>query len=184
MAYVRSVPPVEKEVPELKFGPVAMLLSSFNQMPVMFPAKVIDHSRGFDLKPVEGPTAEFGKYLVNSCIGCHGRDYAGGKIPGGDPSWPPAANIRLGALGWTRADFMTMIQTGVSKSTGQKMRIPMPIKALKHMNETETEALWGFLSSLKQPRGRRRPCCHPRPVRRGSRVSEAHRRWPGRRPSG
>ena len=149
IAFIRSVPAVEKPDHENVFGPVAKIMGALGKMPVVFPARFIDHNRGLGAKPPEGPTEEFGKYLANACTGCHGSNYLGGPIPGGDPSWPAASNIRLGALGWDRATFTNVIKTGIAKSTGQPIRIPMPIVALQQMNDTESEALWKYLSSLK-----------------------------------
>ena len=92
----------------------------------------------------------FGEYLAASCIGCHGEEYRGGKIPGGDPSWPPASNIRLGADStWTEENFREMLKTGVSPKTGKPLQLPMPIELLKKLNSMEQEALWLFLSSLR-----------------------------------
>lgn len=150
VAYVKSVPAVQKASHENTFGPVAKTLSMLGQMPVMFPAKVMNLQKGFGEKPEEGPTKAFGQYLANSCVGCHGNEFRGGKIPGGDPSWPEAANIRFGGkAGWTEDTFKNAILTGISPSTKQKFRYPMPIGLLAQMNETEVKALWEYLSSLK-----------------------------------
>jgi mono/diheme cytochrome c family protein len=96
---------------------------------------------------------ELGKriYSVRSgCIDCHGVEYKGGKIPGGDPSWPEASNIRLGDNStWTEQSFKNVILTGVSPTTKQTLRPPMPIALLKQMNEMEIKALWLYLSTLK-----------------------------------
>lgn len=150
IAFLRSVPEVEAENHENTFGPIARVLSVMNQMPVMFPARVVDQTKGFAEKPTEEVSVAFGRYLANSCIGCHGSEYKGGKIPGGDPSWPSAANIRLGNGGiWTEEKFKEMILTGISPTTQAALRPPMPIALLKQMNETEIKSLWMFLSSLQ-----------------------------------
>lgn len=149
VAFLRSVPEVNQENSKNTFGPIAKMLSVFGKMPVMFPAEFIDSKKGFAAKPEEGPTIEFGKYLSNSCIGCHGTELKGGPIPGGDPAWPPAANIRLGSNSkWTEQAFYQMIKTGKSNITGQDLRPPMPIALLKQMNDMEIKAIWLYLSSL------------------------------------
>ena len=148
IAFIRSVPEVKKENHKNTFGPVARVLSSFGKMPVMFSAFAIDQTKGFGEKPPEEPTLAFGQYLANSCVGCHGAEYRGGTIPGGDPAWPAAANVRLGAdTFWTEAKFRDMIATGISPKTGNALRAPMPVALLKQMNETEIKALWLFLQS-------------------------------------
>lgn len=150
VAYIRSVPAVEKESHTNTFGPIAKMLSAFGKIPVMFPAKIINLQKGFSEKPPEGPTVEFGKYLTNACIGCHGEDLKGGKIQGGDPSWPEAPNIRLGAESkWNENLFKEVIKTGVSPISKNKLRAPMPVNLLAQMNEEEIQAIWLYLSSLK-----------------------------------
>ncbi|MFC7338317.1 c-type cytochrome [Haloferula chungangensis] len=150
IAYLRSVPAVESTPHVNSFGPVARTLAVFGKMPIMFPASIIDLQQGFAEKPAEGGTAEFGRYLAASCTGCHGADFQGGPIPGGDPSWPPASNIRLGADPvWSLESFTTMIRTGTSPTTGVAMRPPMPVHLLKQLNEEEITALWKYLGSLK-----------------------------------
>ena len=149
IAYIRSVPPVDTTPHPNTYGPVARMLSAFDKMPVMFPAENIDPTQGFAEKPMEGPTAAFGQYLAASCIGCHGSDYTGGKIPGGDPSWPAASNIRLGADPmWSEESFVQMIRTGVSPLTGETLQPPMPIHLLQQLTQDETIALWKYLKTL------------------------------------
>lgn len=148
--YIRSVEPVEKESHVNSFGPVAKVLSSLGKMPVMFPAHLIDHNQGFAQKPIEAPTVAFGKYLAFSCTGCHGANYEGGPIPGGDPSWPEASNIRFGQNDlWNEESFYKLLETGVSPISGNAIRFPMPIESLKKLNEVEKKALWLYLSELK-----------------------------------
>ena len=150
VAYLRSAAPVERQNFVNIYGPVAKTMSFLGQMPVMFPAKILDLNKGFGEKPEEGPTKAFGQYLAHSCVGCHGHEFRGGKIPGGDPSWPEASNIRLGMNPlWTEESFTQLIKTGVSPISSQPLRLPMPIAQLQQMNEVEIKALWSFLSTLE-----------------------------------
>lgn len=150
IAYLRSVPPVTTTPHENSFGPVARTLAVLGKMPIMFPAAVIDQTQGFAEKPPEAGNAAFGRYLAASCTGCHGQEFKGGLIPGGDPSWPPASDIRLGANPvWTADSFNTMIRTGISPISGTSLRPPMPVHLLKQLNPDETKALWEYLGTLK-----------------------------------
>lgn len=116
----------------------------------MFPAAGIDPTKGFAEKPPEAANIKFGEYLASSCKGCHGGNFEGGRIPGGDPSWPPAANIRLGANSvWTANSFDTMIRTGITPTTGKSLRPPMSTHLLKQLNPVEIKALWAYLKNLK-----------------------------------
>jgi mono/diheme cytochrome c family protein len=151
IAFVRSVPAVENAAePSNSFGPVAKIMSVLGKMPVIFPAEAIDQKKPFEDKPAEGPTHEFGRYLARSCTGCHGENFGGGPIPGGDPSWPLASDIRLGQnAAWTEETFTNMLKSGISPLTQKELRAPMPVAQLKQLNEMESKALWTFLSSLK-----------------------------------
>ncbi len=149
IAYIRSVESVSKPSHENHFGPIARVLASLNKMPVMFPAHHIDLKKDFANKPEEAASLEFGEYLAKTCVGCHGSEYRGGAIPGGDPSWPKATNIRFGAQPeWTEEKFYQMMETGVSPLTGKNIRPPMPVNLLKQFSDMEKKALWLYLSQL------------------------------------
>lgn len=151
IAYIRSVPSVEQTHPKADIGPVAKILFLLGKMPTVAPAEEVRFSEEFETKPEEGPTAEFGSYLARTaCTGCHGPQLAGGPIRGGAPDWPPAADLRLGSkAGYSREKLIAALREGTSGYTGQPIKLPMPIALTKQMSETEVEALWLYLSSLK-----------------------------------
>jgi mono/diheme cytochrome c family protein len=146
VAFLRSVSPVERPNGEIKLGPVAKVLTATGKLPTMITAEVVDHSAGFNPKPPEAPTLEFGRYLVRSaCIGCHGPQLRGGPVPGGAPDWPPASDISPPIVStWTKEQFFHIMRTGIS-STGEPIRLPMPVALTAQMNDTELEAMWRFL---------------------------------------
>lgn len=151
IAYAKSVPPVDNVLPASTLGPVARALLVANQMP-LFAAEDIDHanSRAPALAPEAGVTKEFGGYLVNTagCQGCHGPTLSGGKIPGGDPSWPPAANITpAGLKGYDEVSFMNTLRTG-KRPDGSKIKDPMPIEWTKEMTDDEIRAVWLYLKTV------------------------------------
>lgn len=115
-------------------------------------AERIDHS--LPPPPVEpdAPTAKHGAYVVNTCIGCHGANLSGGKIPGAPPDWPAAANLTPGeGSGMTRyADaeaFKAMLRTG-KRPDGSAVSSVMPFGALKELNDVDTQALFLHLKAL------------------------------------
>jgi mono/diheme cytochrome c family protein len=108
IAYVRSVPPIDREQPPGTLGPVTRALGLFGRFPIA-PASTIDHdrvtfARAHDLTdPVR-----VGEHLVTTggCRNCHGPELTGG---GGPP--PGGSNITpTGMKGWTEADFITAIR--------------------------------------------------------------------------
>jgi mono/diheme cytochrome c family protein len=151
IAYLRSVPSVEKRNTPIEIGPVGKMVYAIGKFPVLTPASMINHKSGFVAKPKEAANIEFGKYLVNSaCTGCHGPELMGGPVIGGAPDWPPAANLRFkGRDNWTQKSFFKTMQTGTSAQTGQYLRLPMAA-LVGRLNEKELTAIWLYLSSLEQ----------------------------------
>lgn len=151
IAYLRSVPAVERSTSPVEVGPLPRLLYALGKFPTLLPAETIDPSRGFDEKPHEAPTAAFGRYLASaSCSGCHGSEFRGGPIPGAPPDWAAAAPIRLGADGrWNLDGFVRTMREGRSALDGHALRAPMPVSVFRKMNDVELAALWNFLSTLR-----------------------------------
>jgi mono/diheme cytochrome c family protein len=150
IAYLRQLPEVERDRQPITIGPLAKVLYSFDQIPALLSTYYLDLNKDFSTKPVEAPTKEFGSYLANSaCIGCHNPQFSGGPIQGAPPEWAAAADIRFGTKGdWTEEKFMQCMLSGVSPTTGETMKFPMPVNIVKNMNETELKALWAYLSTL------------------------------------
>lgn len=150
VAYIRSVPAVNQESMPVELGPIAYMLIALEKAPSFIPAQLIAHQDlKFSEKPKEGVTSEFGQYLVKtSCAGCHRADLTGGLIPGGDPSWPPAANLTQKALGsWNEAGFIKAMRTGVNPQ-GKKIGMPMPIALTSKMSDLELKAMWAYMKTL------------------------------------
>jgi cytochrome c553 len=85
VAYLRTQPPVDHNVPERATGWLAEALVGAG----VFPTSVQPAVTGEQAAPPAGPTAEYGHYLVQifACGGCHGADLAG-KKPGQGPAGP------------------------------------------------------------------------------------------------
>lgn len=148
VAYLRTVPSVDRENGPIELGPLAKMLIAAGKLPTAYTADIIDHSQPFTNKPAEEPTAEFGKYLANACTGCHNPQFTGGPIPGGAPDWPPAADLtKLDS--WSAEDFYKLMRTGVNPQ-GATMRPPFPIALTSHMSDLELQALWEFFAKLSK----------------------------------
>lgn len=149
VAYIRSVPPVDREVQRPVLGPLGSVLMATGK--INLTAETCDHQKPHAAAP---PTAavslEFGKHLVQVCAGCHGSNLAGGPIPGGPPDWPHAANLTpVGLPGWTYDDFVRALREGKSKD-GHTLRPPMAgmVTYAKNITETEFKAMWAYLQSV------------------------------------
>jgi len=114
-------------------------------------AAKIDHAAPPSTPVPEGVTVAHGKYVAAMCIGCHGATLAGGKIPGGPPDWPEAANLTPGERGvmarYADAEgFAAMFKTG-RRPDGGKVAV-MPFESLREMSDTDVRALHLYLKSL------------------------------------
>lgn len=149
IAYVRSVPPVDNELPPTSIGLVARGLILANKLPI-YRADLITHTQPIPAATPVGPTPEYGKYIasVGGCIGCHGPTLSGGKIADGDPAWPPAANLTpTGLAKYTEADFTTVLRTG-KRQSGVQANDAMPWRMTREMTDDEIKAVWLFLKTV------------------------------------
>jgi len=113
IAYIKSVPPVDRVPVALQIGLLFRGLFVAGQVPLVS-AELIDHTAPVVAQP-PSVSVEYGQYLVASCTGCHQANFAGGPLPGQTEDSPPAANLTpAGRLSrWTEADFIQTIRSGV-----------------------------------------------------------------------
>lgn len=144
IAYVKTVPAVDREMPAPAPGPMARALSVFNQFP-LFPARLIDHDRvTFATPKDERNPAAMGEQLVASagCIGCHGPDFTGGFGPP-----PGAANITpVGIGGWSEKDFMTALRDH-KRPNGTPIAEGMP-RGYGQMSDADLCNILAFLKTV------------------------------------
>jgi cytochrome c1 len=99
----------------------------------------------------EGPTAAHGAYVANMCIGCHGATLSGGKIPGGPPDWPAAANLTPGAgssmAQYDSAEKFRAMMHGGKRGDGSAIKV-MPFESLSALNDTDLNALHAYLRTV------------------------------------
>ena len=146
IAYLKTVPKVDRDSVPVKVGPVARALMLAGEIKIA--AEHIDHA---GLRPpvvTPGITVDYGRYLAVGCTGCHGEQFAGGRIAGAPPDWPLSRNLTpAGDLArWTEADFLKVLETGV-RPDGKQLSPVMPL-AFGKMNDVEKKALWTYLKTL------------------------------------
>jgi mono/diheme cytochrome c family protein len=150
IGYVRQMPPAQGGPAVVQLPMPLKALYAIGVIPDA--ASKIDH-RLPPAQPVpEGVTVEHGAYVANACIGCHGPRLEGGRIPGSPPDWPPAASLRPTADGPMRAyadarAFGEMFKTG-KRPDGSEIKV-MPFLSLKEMKDTDVQALFLYLRSLR-----------------------------------
>ncbi len=146
IAYLKTVPKVDRDSVPVTVGPVARALMLAGEIKIA--AEHIDHA---GLRPpvvTPGITVDYGRYLAVGCTGCHGEQFAGGRIPGAPPDWPASRNLTpSGDLArWSEADFLKVLETGV-RPDGKQLNPVMPI-AFGKMTDVEKKALWTYLRTL------------------------------------
>lgn len=155
VAYVRSLPPVAGTGAEVRLPLPARVLYGFGA--IQDAAAKIDHGLPPAAPVSEGVNLQHGAYVANMCLGCHGPQLTGGRIPGGPPDWPAAANLTpVAASGMARYAepdaFMKMLKTG-QRPDGSKIQV-MPFESLGALSETDMRALHLYLRSLPaRPQG-------------------------------
>ena len=150
VSYVRKLEPVSNGAVAIVELPLpAWVLYGFDAIPDA--AQRIDHSLPPAKPVVAGVTAEHGAYVANMCQGCHGAKLSGGKIPGGPPEWPPAANITPGEGSVMPrypdvAAFQAMLRNG-KRPDGTAIQV-MPFESLSKLSDVDAQALYAFLKTV------------------------------------
>jgi cytochrome c553 len=99
--------------------------------------------------PPEGPTAEYGEYLISSVAGC--RDCHGANLAGGIPTdnGPPAGpSLTTVGQRWSEADFIKAMRTG-TKPDGVAFSEEMPWQEINAFaSDDDLKALYAYLKTL------------------------------------
>jgi mono/diheme cytochrome c family protein len=143
IAYLKSIPPVNKKLPQTTLGPLGRLLVL--QDPTMLPASIIDHEAlGKQSVPKPEASKEYGAYLTNTCKFCHEENLAGGDTPGAGLNLTPGGNL----ANWTFEDFRHALKTGETPEGHRLDPELMPWKNIGQLNDMEMKAIWLYLTSL------------------------------------
>jgi mono/diheme cytochrome c family protein len=145
IAYLKTLPPADMTITKARsVGPIARIVSILGGFPLL-PASLIPAVVNRAVV-AEGPTAEYGKYLIETggCTGCHGPNLGGAKM--GSTTTPNLT--RSGELAkWTEADFVKVIRTGV-RPDGRILSAEMPWPFMKGLTDTELSAMWKYLQAV------------------------------------
>lgn len=151
IAYLKSLPPVDRDPGKTEVGPMARVLYTVGELPLL-PAEMIDHDAPRTDAPPEGPTAEYGEYLAAGCTGCHGAGFSGGKIPGTPPEWLPASNItpdkETGIGEWSEQEFVAALRKGERPDGSTVNTTYMPIAVTKKLKDHEISAIYKYLKTV------------------------------------
>lgn len=150
VAHVRSLPPAPGGRAVIELPLMARVLYGLGQIPDA--ADKIDHRLPPSLPVPERVSVEHGRYVAQMCIGCHGAQLAGGRIPGSPPDWPPAPPLRPGQASamphYRDATALQQLFKSGQRADGSAVRV-MPFEALRQLSDTDTRALHLYLQSLQ-----------------------------------
>jgi mono/diheme cytochrome c family protein len=147
LAFLKRVPPVDREVPPSGFGPMGRALLAAGKMNILVAGKTPRYDA-----PASVPrdtTPAYGKYLadISGCHGCHGFGLSGGRVAG-PPGLPPASNLTpAGITSWTEADLARALREG-KRPDGRTLDEFMPWKVFRGMTDAEIHSLWLYLRSV------------------------------------
>ncbi len=148
IAYLRTVPAVDRETRPRFFTPLARLLYAVGAFENLLYAETIAHEVRPAAPPV-GVTVAYGEYLAQAhgCASCHGATFTGHQPA--EPGAPFAPNLTPGGeLGtWTESEFVTALRTGTTP-TGRVLNEAMPWRNLGRLTDDELKAVWLFLQAL------------------------------------
>ena len=148
ICYLKQLPAVNKINPQKVMKPLGRILTFLDKFP-MFTAEFIDHHAIFPDEVKPEATAAYGKYLVNSCQGCHGNSFKGAPSHGdGEPPIPDISST--GNIGrWTSESFMTTMHTGKTPER-KKLSSAMPWKQIgEACSGEELQAIYLYLHAAK-----------------------------------
>jgi cytochrome c553 len=147
IAYLKQLPPVDREIPESRFGPVGRALLAVGKMKILTAPKTFHADTSSSAEPAA--TAGYGRYLadVSGCHGCHGFGLSGGKVAGPD-NLPPASNLTpAGLRSWSERDFVRALREG-RRPDGSSINEFMPWRSYASMSDLDLQALWLYLRSV------------------------------------
>jgi mono/diheme cytochrome c family protein len=151
IAYVRSLPPVDNEMPPSRLSVTGRIVMNIAKEITFLPAELIPHAAPRPVAPEPEITPEYGEYLSHSCKVCHGLTLSGGEIPGFPPEWPSAPNLTSGEGGrlpaWGEEGFIQIIKTGQKHGRAINPAY-MPWESYRHMTENELRAVYLYLQAL------------------------------------
>lgn len=145
IAYIKSLPPVDKELPATELRVPGRIMAAA----LLDPAMEVRAQRARTEAPARAATAEYGAYLASvTCTYCHGQDLRGlakAHIPGS----PPPPSLVAAAAKWDLAQFKQTLRTGI-RPDGTKLQAEfMPFAMTAAMAESDLDALYAHIKSIQ-----------------------------------
>jgi mono/diheme cytochrome c family protein len=150
VSYLRSQPAAGTRSPATKPSIVAALFVGSGTFPTAAQPPITQPV----VAPAEGPSAEYGEYLISilGCRLCHGENLAGRPT---DSQGPPAGpNLTLVLPRWTEQQFIQTLRTGVNPY-GRKINGElMPWQAISTFaRDQDLQAIYAYVHQINPLEG-------------------------------
>lgn len=146
--YLETVPPIDNELDHSELGYKGYLMAGLGELN-LWHAEHIDTKALAQNSVIPAVSVEYGAYLAQKCMGCHMPNLEGGKntVPG----FPEVPSLKqTGNLGkWSKDEFVSVLTSGLRPDGTQIDPLHMPWEAFKYFDQTEIDALYLYLTSLK-----------------------------------
>ncbi len=149
IAYIRAMPPVDRELEPLALRPVGRTLLALGQLPIV-PAARLDHGTRAPATMPPDTSVSYGRYMaeVGGCTGCHGPGLFGGKVPGTPPEFKAASNLTPSGIGhFSDVQLESVLRTG-QRPDGTVLDPFMPARYTALLSPTEMRALIRYLRTV------------------------------------
>ncbi len=142
LGYLKSLPPVDNELPKTTFRPLGQILAGAGQI------DVTDEVTESDPALTTAPTVEqplvFGNYRAMTCKYCHNEDLSGGLSMG-----PGVVSSDIRSYGKLPVDvFISTLRSGRTPAGRQMDSTYMPYSIFKYWTEEELSAVHAYIASL------------------------------------
>ena len=146
ISYVKKQPPVDNITPKKSLKPLGRVLTFLGEFPLLA-AEKIDHNALYVDTVTPSVTADYGKYLTVTCMGCHTPTFKG--APSHSPEQPPIPDISsTGMPGkWSQAGFVNLFHTGKTPE-GRVLSKYMPVRSFTYSDD-ELKAIYLYLHGVK-----------------------------------
>jgi mono/diheme cytochrome c family protein len=153
VAQLRRLPAIDREVPGRRLGPLSALAIASGRAPDLIPAELLASARGRPPAPAPAESPDYGAYLVEAggCRVCHRADLAGGRHPLSLPEEPVPPDLTASgrAAGWSQADFVRALRTGITPEGDRLDDAWMPWRTIARMSDLELHAIHAYLRTLR-----------------------------------
>lgn len=150
VAWLRQMPPATGS--GLQARVPALVKALYGVGVIRDAAEKIDHRLPAPAVVAADGSPAHGAYVAGMCVGCHGAQLTGGKIPGAPPDWPAAADLTPGEgsamARYPNAEaFIAMLRSG-RRPDGSAVSKVMPFESLRELDDADARALYDHLRRL------------------------------------